>query len=115
MDNTIEYKGYIGSINYSSEDKCFFGKLEMIDDIITFEATTALELEDNFHYVVDDYLETCKALGREPQKVYKGVFNVRIEPELHKKIYKEALKAGISLNSFVRQALAKEVEVQSIG
>jgi len=40
---------------------------------------------------VEDYLETCKALGREPQKVYKGVFNVRIEPELHKKVYQEAL------------------------
>ena len=109
MANTIEYKGYIGSIEYSAEDKCFFGKLEMIDDLVTFEATNAQELEDNFHAVVDEYLETCKALGREPQKVYKGVFNVRIEPELHKKVYQEALKAGISLNSFVRQALSKQV------
>ena len=111
MANTIEYKGYIGSVEYSSEDKCFFGKLEMIDDLVTFEATTALELEDNFHEVVEDYLETCEALGREPQKVYKGVFNVRIEPELHKKVYQEALKAGISLNSFVRQALSLRVEL----
>jgi len=109
MANTIEYKGYIGSIEYSSEDKCFFGKLEMIDDIVTFEATTTQELEDNFHSAVDDYLETCKSLGREPQKMYKGVFNVRIEPELHKKVYQEALKAGISLNSFVKQALFREV------
>ena len=111
MANTIEYKGYIGSIEYSSEDKCFFGKLEMIDDLITFEADNAHDLEDNFHTVVDEYLETCKALGREPQKVYKGVFNVRIEPELHKKIYQEALKSGISLNSFVRQVLSKEVGI----
>jgi len=65
MANTIEYKGYIGSIEYSSEDKCFFGKLEMIDDLVTFEATTALELEENFQAVVDEYLETFKALGRE--------------------------------------------------
>ena len=112
MANTIEYKGYIGSIEYSSEDKCFFGQLEMIDDLVTFEATTALELEDNFHTVVEEYLETCKTLGREPQKVYKGIFNVRIEPELHKKVYKEALKAGISLNSFVRQALSLRVELR---
>jgi predicted HicB family RNase H-like nuclease len=113
MANTIEYKGYIGSIEYSSEDKCFFGKLEMIDDLITFEADNAQDLEDNFHTVVDDYLETCKVLGREPQKVYKGVFNVRIEPELHKKIYQEALKEGISLNSFVRQTLSKEVGIEN--
>jgi predicted HicB family RNase H-like nuclease len=81
----------------------------MIDDLVTFEATTAQELEDNFHTVVDDYLETCKTLGREPQKVYKGIFNVRIEPELHKRVYKEALKAGMSLNAFVRKALSSEV------
>jgi len=65
MANTIEYKGYIGSIEYSSEDKCFFGKLEMIDDLVTFEATTALELEENFHAIVDEYLEMCHTLSRE--------------------------------------------------
>jgi len=112
MANTIEYKGYIGSIEYSSEDKCFFGKLEMIDDLVTFEATTALELEENFQAVVENYLETCKALGREPQKVYKGVFNVRIEPELHKRVYQEALRAGVSLNSYVRLALNRSVGVK---
>ncbi len=109
MANTIEYNGYIGSIEYSPEDKCFFGKLEMIDDLVTFEATNAEELENNFHNAVDEYLATCKALNREPQKIYKGVFNIRIDPELHKKIYKEALKAGVSLNAFVQDALKKQV------
>ncbi|PHS38692.1 MAG: toxin-antitoxin system HicB family antitoxin [Sulfurovum sp.] len=109
MANTIEYKGYIGSIEYSPEDTCFFGKLEMIDDLVTFESDNAKELEENFHDAVDEYLESCKVLGREPQKVYKGVFNVRIEPELHRKVYQEALKAGVSLNSFVRDALFNEV------
>jgi len=70
-----------------------------------------LELEENFHAVVEEYLETCKALGREPQKVYKGVFNVRIEPELHKRVYQEALRAGVSLNSYVRLALNRSVGV----
>lgn len=109
MANTIEYNGYIGSIEYSPEDRCFFGKLEMIDDLVTFEAITAEELERNFHNAVDEYIHTCKELGREPQKTYKGVFNVRIDQQLHKKIYQEALKAGLSLNAFVQQALSKEV------
>ena len=109
MANTIEYKGYIGSIEYSSEDKCFFGKLEMIDDLVTFEAISADELETNFKGVVDEYLITCKNLKREPQKTYKGVFNIRISPELHKKIYKEALKAGVSLNGYIQQTLMGKV------
>ncbi len=107
--NIIEYNGYIGSVEYSSEDKCFFEKLEMIDDLVTFEATSADDLELNFHNAVDEYINTCTELGRQPQKVYKGVFNVRIDPELHKKIYKEALKAGISLNAFIQKTLQKQV------
>lgn len=109
MANIIEYNGYIGSIEYSSEDKCFFGKIEMIDDLVTFEANSADELEENFHSVVDEYIDTCKKLNREPQKTYKGVFNVRIDPELHKKIYKEALKAGMSLNSYIQKTLQNQV------
>ncbi|MEA3522793.1 MAG: type II toxin-antitoxin system HicB family antitoxin [Campylobacterota bacterium] len=110
MANTIEYNGYIGSIEYSSEDKCFFGKIEMIDDLVNFEATNASELEENFKNSVDEYIQTCKKLNREPQRTYKGVFNVRIDPELHRKIYQEALKAGISLNTFVQKALTNQVE-----
>ena len=68
MANTIEYKGYIGRIEYSSEDKCFFGKLETIEDLVTFEADNAHDLENNFHTTVDEYLQTCLELGREPQK-----------------------------------------------
>lgn len=109
MANTIEYKGYIGSIEYSHEDKCFFGKLEMIDDLVTFEANRADELETNFQNAVDEYIKTCKEIGREPQKTYKGVFNVRIAPELHRKLYKEALKAGVSLNAFIQQTLSSKV------
>ncbi|HIP02575.1 MAG TPA: type II toxin-antitoxin system HicB family antitoxin [Campylobacterales bacterium] len=109
MANTIEYKGYISTLEYSSDDKCFFGKLEMIDDLVTFEATSAKELEKNFHQAVDEYLETCKQLNREPEKVYKGVFNVRIDPKLHKSLYKNALKSGLSLNSYIQKALEREV------
>jgi len=109
MSNTIEYKGYIGSIEYSSEDKCFFGKLEMINDLVTFEATNAEELETNFHNAVDEYLQTCEELGREPQKTFKGVFNVRIDTKLHQEIYREALRCGVSLNSYIKETLQQRV------
>lgn len=109
MANTIEYKGYIGSLEYSSDDKLFFGKIELIDDLVTFEADSANELETNFHNAVDEYLKTCEKLGRKPQKTYKGVFNVRIDPELHQKIHQEALKAGVSLNAFIQNLLKTKI------
>ncbi|EQB40018.1 hypothetical protein M947_03060 [Sulfurimonas hongkongensis] len=77
--------------------------------MVTFEADSASELEINFAKVVDEYLQTCKELGRKPQKTYKGVFNVRIDPKLHQKIHKEALKAGVSLNAFIQNVLTSKV------
>jgi predicted HicB family RNase H-like nuclease len=110
MSSTMEYKDYIARVEYSTEDKCFFGKLEMIDDLVTFEATTVEDLEKNFQNSVDDYIKTCEELNRKPQKTYKGVFNVRIDPELHRSIYKEALKTGVSLNSFVSNILSTQMK-----
>ncbi len=113
MSNTIEYKDYLGTVEYSNEDRCFFGKLEMIDDLVTFEATNIDDLEKNFRNCVDEYLNTCDKLGREPQKTYKGVFNIRIEPTLHRKIYKEALKTGVSLNAFINKTLQTKILQQA--
>lgn len=92
MSNTIEYNGYIGTIEYSQEDKCFFGKLDMINDLVTFEANNVNDLEENFKNAIDEYIETCKQLGREPQKAFKGVFNLRTGSELPMATVRNALK-----------------------
>ncbi len=73
MLNTIEYNGYIGTIEYSQGDKCFFGKIDMINDLITFEAQNATELEENFKNVVDEYLQkeaTNEDCDRQKKKHY---------------------------------------------
>lgn len=111
MSNTIEYNGYIGTIEYSQEDKCFFGKLDMINDLVTFEANNADDLEDNFKNAVDEYIETCKQLGREPQKAFKGVFNVRTGSELHLAAVRNALRMGVSLNSYIKNLIEKDVKL----
>lgn len=104
---TIEYNGYIATVEYSHEDQVFFGKLEMINDLVTFECENAKEVESIFQQRVDDYIATCEALGREPQKTFKGVFNVRVEPELHRELYRQALQHGKSLNSWVKELLTQ--------
>lgn len=82
MNNTFEYKGYIGSIEFSEEDALFFGKVMGIRSLISYEGENADELISDFHSAVDDYLAVCEAEGREPEKAYKGSFNIRISPEL---------------------------------
>ena len=100
----LEYKGYIGKIHYSQEDEVFFGTIFGIDDLVTFEGESVQELKNAFEEAVDSYLEMCEEIGKEPDKTYRGLFNVRIDPELHKQIAMEAVKRGISLNQFVETA-----------
>lgn len=64
-----------------------------------FECENIKDIEKEFHEAVDDYLEFCKEVGKEPDKEYKGTFNVRISPELHKKLVNVAMKNGDSLNT----------------
>ena len=105
MKNTMEYKGYIGNVEFSEEDEVFFGKVLGIRSLVSYEGATAKDLIKDFHDAVDDYLALCKAEGREPERAYKGSFNIRISPELHKQAIRCAESNQMSLNSFVEKAL----------
>ena len=105
MNNTMEYKGYVGSVEFSEEDALFYGKVLGIRALISYEGTDAAELVADFHGAVDDYLELCAQSGTEPEKAYKGSFNVRISPELHKQAVIAAMSHNMSLNSFVETSI----------
>ena len=68
--NTMTYKGYIGSVNYSDKDQVFFGKIEGINGLVNFEGESVKELTTAFHEVVDDYLAYCEDEGIEPDKSF---------------------------------------------
>ncbi|MCF0238658.1 MAG: type II toxin-antitoxin system HicB family antitoxin [Sphaerochaetaceae bacterium] len=87
----------------------FYGKVLGIRALVSYEGENARELVSDFHSAVDDYLEMCVAEGRSPETAYKGSFNIRISPELHKKAVITALSQSMSLNSFVEQAIEKVV------
>lgn len=109
MRNTMEYKGYIGSVEFSEEDSMFFGKVMGIRSLISYEGTNASELVNDFHQAVDDYLEMCKSENILPEKAYKGSFNVRISPELHKMAAIAAISHQMTLNRFVENSIEKAV------
>jgi len=105
MKNYFEHKGYIGTVEFSADDKVFFGKIHGINDLITFEGSSVSELETAFHESVNDYLFTCEELGKKPDKVYKGSFNVRVSEKLHYDSALLAQKKGLNLNEVVKVAL----------
>ena len=105
MSNTMEYKGYLGSVEFSEADGVFFGKVLGIRALLSYEGTTAKELVEDFHGAVDDYLALCAADGTQPEKAYKGSFNVRVSPELHRQAALYAQAHHLSLNGVVERAL----------
>ena len=109
--NTMTYKGYLGSVAYSEKDQVFFGKIEGINGLVNFEGESVKELTEAFHGAVGESLAYCEDEGIEPDKSYSGVLNVRLTPAIHRQIAMLAQKAGMSINAFIRQVLAKEAEL----
>lgn len=113
MSDLMEYKGYFTKIEYSKKDNVLFGSIQGIDDRVLFEGESLRQFEQAFHEAVDDYLELCAEVGKEPEKMYKGSFNVRIDPELHKKVAQKAYKCDMSLNEAIEQAVRFYIEYDS--
>ncbi len=109
MKNMLEYKGYHAKVEYSAEDKVLYGIIDGIDDYVDFICDDVSRVEEEFHDAVDAYLTSCKEIGKEPDKEYKGQFNVRIAPELHRKLAFAAYKDNISLNAAAEKAIASYV------
>jgi predicted HicB family RNase H-like nuclease len=110
MKDVIRYKDHLGSVHFSSEDKVFYGKIEGINDLVTFEGQSVDELVSAFQEAVEDYAVLCEKAGKPVQKSYKGSFNVRIDPELHKKAALLSSNLGLSLNQLVEEAIHKYLE-----
>ena len=108
MKNTMEHKGYTGSVEYSDVDGIFFGKVQFIRTLISYEGSNAEELRKDFHDGVDDYLALCEEKNITPEQPFKGSFNVRVGRDLHRQIALEAARRGVSLNSLIVAALEKE-------
>jgi predicted HicB family RNase H-like nuclease len=109
MKNILDYKGYYGSVEASPADGVLFGKVEFINSLISYQGATVPEIVKAFHEAVDEYLADCKESGVEPEKPFKGSFNVRIGHELHQKAAIVARERGISLNDFTKQVIEEAV------
>jgi predicted HicB family RNase H-like nuclease len=110
MKNKLSYKGFNGSVRFDTDDRVFFGKIEGINDLVTFEGTTVDELENAFKSMVEEHINDCKLEGKSAEKSYKGSFNVRISPDLHRQATQIASVEGITLNQLVQRAIQRELE-----
>lgn len=105
MSNTMEYKGYTGSVEFSEDDAVLYGKVQGIRSLISYDGSTVEELIQSFHDSIDDYLALCEETGDEPETAYKGSFNVRIGSDRHRRAAIYAINHHLTLNAFIAEAV----------
>lgn len=103
--SAMNYKGYSARIEYDDADEIFFGRIAGITDGVSFHADTVKDLKAAFHEAVDDYIRTCAAIGKPPQKSYSGQLMLRVSPEVHAAAARAAELSGKSLNAWGEEAL----------
>jgi predicted HicB family RNase H-like nuclease len=107
VTNTMTHKGYSARIDYDDEDGIFTGRIAGIRDGIGFHADTVEALREAFRDAVDDYIETCLKIGKEPQKAYSGQMMFRVNPDVHRKAALAAELSGKSLNQWAEEVLER--------
>jgi predicted HicB family RNase H-like nuclease len=110
----MEYKGYVGRVEFDNEAGIFHGEVLDTRDVITFQGQSVAELNIAFQESIDDYLAFCKQRGEEPNKPFSGQFVTRIPPELHRQVNLAASISGKSLNAWVVEQLQAAVAIRSI-
>jgi predicted HicB family RNase H-like nuclease len=105
MKDMMRYKDYYGSVHFDSDEPIFYGQVEFIKAVISYEAKDAVGIKKAFQDAVDDYFLMCQEQDLEPEKPFKGTFNVRTGHKLHEEIALAAEREDISINRFVCNVL----------
>jgi predicted HicB family RNase H-like nuclease len=101
----MEYKDYIGKVEFDEEAGIIHGEVSNTRDVITFQGKSVAEVKKAFHESLDDYLEFCKTRGETPDKPFSGEFVSRIPPDLHRQVNVAAVLSGKSLNAWDAEQL----------
>ncbi|EKF58590.1 hypothetical protein QWE_18358 [Agrobacterium albertimagni AOL15] len=105
---TVNYKGYQASVEF--EDGTLFVKVLHIDDLLVAEVDRASDAQKALEDLIEAYLLDCAEEGREPTQPFKGSFNVRLGPELHKRAAMRAADEGMTLNKWICVSIDEKLE-----
>ena len=105
----IEYKGYIGIVDFDSEIDLFHGTVININDVVTFYGASTAELREEMQKSIEVYLDFCKEQGKEPEKPFSGKIEVQMNPALHCRLAWHAQRHQLDLNTYVQEVLERAV------
>ena len=103
------FTGNHGVFDFDPSIDVFHGRVVGLQDVVTFQGRSLDELRLEMAESIEDYLELCGEVGKEPERPYRGEFLVRTTPEVHRAAAIEAEAAGMSLNAWVEEAITSVV------
>ena len=103
------YKGYTGKVEFDDEAEVFYGEVIGLRDVVTFKGSSVKELQKSFRESIEDYLAFCKRMGKDPDVPASGKLILRFPPELHSRATIIAKSKGMSLNTFVAEAVKEKL------
>ena len=106
----MKYKSYTALVEFNEEAKVFRGEVADTKDVITFQSENAKDLETEFHKSVEEYLKFCAEMKREPEKPFSGKLLLRLDVELHRKLYLKSLQQSASINQLIVNAVKEKIE-----
>jgi predicted HicB family RNase H-like nuclease len=104
--NVMKHRGYAARVEFDGDDELFVGHIAGINDIVGFHADTVGGLKAAFQEAVDDYLATCAAAHKSPDKPFSGRVMFRIPPDVHARAALAAELSGKSLNQWAEEAIS---------
>lgn len=107
----MTYNAYSARVDYDDGNGIFVGRIAGICDGVSFHAESVSDLREAFHEAVDDYLETCAKVGKEPQKAFSGNMMLRVAPEVHRRASIAAELSGKSLNQWAVEVISRAAAV----
>ncbi|MEO5972783.1 MAG: type II toxin-antitoxin system HicB family antitoxin [Sphingomicrobium sp.] len=110
MSNIVKHRGYAARVEFDPDDRIFVGRVAGIEDGVGFHSDSVDGLIAAFEEAVDDYLDTCARIGKQPDKPYSGIVYLRVSPAIHARAAIAAKIAGKSLNQFGEEALDRAAE-----
>ena len=108
----IEYKGYIGAVDFDPEIDLFHGTVINTNDVITFYGKSVSELREEMEKSVEGYLEFCRELGITPEKPFSGEFMIQMSPETHCKLALNAERLNLDFSVYLQEILEKAASTQ---
>ncbi len=109
--NTMTFRGYTARVEIDDRDNILVGHLLGVRDIVGFHADDVVGLRKAFEEAVEDYLETCAKIGKQPEKPASGKLMLRVAPEVHSAALIAAKASGQSLNQWAARALEQAAQM----